>query len=89
MLGSASLGDEAETLFSWCISTAKKRAFSIVSNQYRRSYWKAATLIVACGEVMVSRGQQREAEALISEIASQFPRHRSFQDELRAARARR
>ena len=89
MFNHGSLGSEAETLLSWCLGTAKKRAASIVLNQYRRSYWKAATLITAGAEVLRLAGREREAQELISEMANQFPRHRAFQAELRQARGRR
>ena len=88
VFSNASLGQKADTLFNWCVNTAKKRANSIVENQYRKSYWKAASLITACAEVLRFRGEEGEAQALISGIRNQFPRHRSFQDELRIANTR-
>ena len=87
MFSSASL--EPQSLLDWCLRVSKKRAASIVQNQYRKSYWKAATLITACAEVLSILGQVQESQSIIAEIRNQFPRHRAFQAELRQAEARR
>ena len=89
MLSNASLGSKEEDLLDWCLSISRKRAIAIVSNQYRKSYWKAATLITACAEVLNILGGSQESQAIIAEIRSQFPRHRSFQAEMNEANARR
>jgi len=89
MFSKANLVSKEDTLLRWSLKTSRKRATSIVSNQYRKSYWKAASLITACSEVLGLQGKEQEAGSLISEIRSQFPRHRSFQAELRKAIARR
>jgi hypothetical protein len=86
MLSTASLShDQQEQVLSWCLDVAKQRASAIVSNQYRRSYNKAAGLITACAEVLRLRGKDQEAEAVLGNIRSRFPRHRAFQAELKAA----
>ena len=89
MFSNASLTEKEETLLRWCLNTSRKRANSIVQNQYRKSYWKAATLITACAEVLKIRGEGQQGQSMIDEIRNKFPRHRSFQAELREAIARR
>jgi len=74
-----------EALLSWCLDVAKQRVHTIVGNQYRGGYDKAAVLIAACAEVLQLRGGTEEARALLEEVRNSFPRHRSFQAELKAA----
>jgi hypothetical protein len=88
MFSNASLAEAEEKFLRWCLNISRKRANSIVQNQFRKSYWKAATLITACAEVLKLRGEEREVQAMIDEIRNKFPRHRSFQAELREAIAR-
>lgn len=89
MFSKASLGQREESLLDWCLNTSKKRINSIVQNQHRRSYWKAATLTIACSEVLNLRGKAQEAQGIFEEIRGKFPRHSSFQAELRTAQKRR
>jgi len=84
-----SLAEKEEKFLRWCLNISRKRANSIVQNQYRKSYWKAATLITACAEVLKTRGEERKGQSMIDEIRNKFPRHRAFQAELREAIARR
>jgi hypothetical protein len=62
----------------WCISVAKRRVNAIVGDQHRNSYGKAATLILACAEVLRSRGKHKDAYVLVNEVRNQFPNHRAF-----------
>jgi soluble cytochrome b562 len=89
MFADASLGPQEEKLLNWSLSICRKRATAIVENQYRGSYGKAAALTVACAEVLKLRGDMQKSQAFIAEIRNQFPRHRSFQSELRTAEAKR
>jgi hypothetical protein len=76
---------EQEEVLSWCLDVARRRVEAIVSGQHRRSYNKAAMLIVACAEVLRLRGEENGARELLDEVRARFPRHRSFQAELKAA----
>ncbi|MDI6791794.1 MAG: hypothetical protein QME81_02840 [bacterium] len=78
-------GEEAEKLLHWCVDVAKRRANSIVENQHRKSYDKAAVLAAACAEVLRLRRHSEQADALINGLRSQFPRHRAFLQELNTA----
>ena len=77
--------DRQERFLAWCLDVAQRRVDAIVGNQHRGSYDKAAVLIVACAEVLRLRGDVRGAEALLDDVRNRFPRHRSFQAELKVA----
>lgn len=78
-------GEEAEKLLHWCVNVAKRRVSSIVENQHRNSYDKAAVLAAACAEVLRLRRHSEQADDLINGLRSQFPRHRAFLQELNTA----
>ncbi|MFQ5792302.1 MAG: AMMECR1 domain-containing protein, partial [Acidobacteriota bacterium] len=65
--------------------TSPERVDAIVSNQYRKSYDKAAMVITACAEVLRLRGNDKEAGSLLNDVRNRFPRHRAFQAELNTA----
>jgi hypothetical protein len=58
---------------------------AIVEGLHRKSYEKAAVVVVACAEVLQARGRGTQAEKLLADLRSRFPRHRAFQDALKAA----
>ena len=89
VFSNASLDEKEESFLSWCLNISEKRATSIVQNQYRKSYWKAASLITACAEVLKIRGEEQKGRSMTDEIRNKFPRHRAFQTELEGAIARR
>ncbi|MCX7839882.1 MAG: hypothetical protein N2559_10590 [Anaerolineae bacterium] len=68
----------------WCLGVANKRVDAIVSGQHRGSYNKAAMLIGACAETLRARGDPAQADALVRQVRTRFPRHRSFLAELDA-----
>jgi hypothetical protein len=74
-----------EVFVAWCLDVARKRVESIVSNQHRGSYNKAAMLTVACTEALRLGGNASGGDAFLEAIRSRFPRHSSFQAELRSA----
>lgn len=77
-------GKQVEFL-SWCLEIAKLRVNSIVSNQHRGSYDKAAVLIAGCAEVLRLGRRDQEAEAMLEDVRLGFSRHRAFQAELKTA----
>ena len=77
--------DMQDKFLSWCLDVAQQRAVAIVGNQYRGSYNKAATVTVACAEVLRLRGDQGAANRVVDDIRNRFPRHRAFQAELKDA----
>ncbi len=79
---------QAESLLQWCVAIAEQRATAIVENLRRKSYDKAAVTAVACAEVLRLRDRGEEADELLERLRTRFPRHRSFQDELKSAVAK-
>ena len=77
--------NQQATLLAWCLEVAQKRAEAIVSGQHRKSYDKAAIVMVACAEVPRLRGEREAASGVVNGIRSRFPLHSAFQSELKAA----
>lgn len=77
--------EQQETLLAWCLEVARQRVESIVSNQHRGSYNKAAQLTVAVTEALRARGDAGRGNAFLETIRTRFPRHSAFQAELRSA----
>lgn len=69
-------------VFDWCLKIAQSRVHGIVSNQHRRAYDRAALLTAACAATLkyINPGK---AILFFNEIKNAFPRHSSFQAELR------
>jgi hypothetical protein len=85
LAGSVFSTEQQEKFLSWCVEMAMQRAAAIISNQHRKSYHKAAQVVVACAEALRLRGNGAQAERLIADIRSRFPRHSAFQAELKQA----
>lgn len=62
---------------------ALKRIDAIVGNKHRKSYWKAAQLLLAVAEVYWSNGQEADGQKLIDRIREKYHRHSAFKSELR------
>ena len=81
-----SLSNEQETYYlSWCKREVGKRVDGIISNQYRKSYYKAADLIAAMGETLANRNKTNESAAFLGLYKSKYPRHSAFKAELERA----
>ncbi|MFX0095419.1 MAG: hypothetical protein ACFFBD_27030 [Candidatus Hodarchaeota archaeon] len=76
---------EKETYLRWCKQETDKRVDAIVGNKYRKSYHKAARLLVAMGEILMAQGQKQAAKNLIQHYQQKYPRHVAFKRELEAA----
>jgi hypothetical protein len=77
--------DRQKRFLAWCLKVSEQRVNAIVSNQYRKSYGKAAVLTGACAETLQALGDKEAATSFVSEIRNRFPRHRAFQSKLKAA----
>lgn len=64
---------------------AKMRIDAIVSGKHRKSYWKAAELILAIAEVYSSNDETGKWQSLIDHFKKKFNRHSAFQKELKEA----
>jgi hypothetical protein len=62
---------------------ARKRIDAIVSNKFRKSYWKAAQLILAIAETYFSNGKPAEGQELIDHFRGKYNRHSAFKRELK------
>jgi len=79
--------DEQEKMkyFSMAKKAAKMRINAIVSNKHRKSYWKAAELILAIAETYWSNSESEKGQMLIDYFQKKYNRHSAFQRELKAA----
>ncbi len=73
-----------EKYFGLAEKIVLKRIDAIVGNKRRKSYWKAAELLLAVAEVYWSNGRSDEGRALITRISEKYKRHSAFRGELRS-----
>lgn len=72
-----------ETYYSWALKIIYARADAIVSGQFRNHYGESAALLAALGDIQGSWGATVEKGRIQSEYKRKFPRHSSFQAEMR------
>lgn len=72
---------ESEIL-EYLVKTIDARVEAIVSGGHRNSYYKAAELGTALGEVEESMGKSRGKVYRTQKYLAQFPRHRAFKSEI-------
>ena len=60
-----------------------RRIDAIVGNQHRKSYWKAAQLLLAVAEVYWSNGEMAKGQTIIDRIREKYRHHSAFRSELR------
>ncbi len=79
--------DEQEKMkyFFMAEKAAKIRINAIVSNKLRKSYWKAAELVLAIAETYWSNSESGKGQMLIDHFQKKYNRHSAFQRELKAA----
>lgn len=70
-----------EECLEWLQSIIDKRVDAIVSGSHRKSYYKAAFLVVSIGEVLEFNGIQRKEE-FINSYHKKYVRHSSFRKKL-------
>lgn len=76
--------EEKKRIFKYVTETIDQRVESIVGGSHRKSYWKAAKLGAALGEVEESQGKMNGKYLRIQGYLKQFPRHRAFKEEIGA-----
>ncbi|MEW6417554.1 MAG: hypothetical protein AB1480_05455 [Nitrospirota bacterium] len=76
-------GEERIKQIKWAASVVEKRVDAIVSNKYRRSYDKAALLLVGCVEALNLLDKSAEAQSFFDKIRSRYNRHSAFQQEIK------
>jgi len=70
-------------IIAWCLAESEKRIIAIVSNQHRGAYGRAAVLTHACTQILALIKDNVEAVKFYNKIKNAFPRHYSFQSELK------
>lgn len=73
--------EEKNKYFTWAEKIVYSRADAIVSGQYRRHYGEVAQLLAIVAEIKESMG---EKQMIFQEYKKKFPRHSSFQAEMRS-----
>lgn len=73
-------------IFEYLQHTIDERVDAIVSGGHRGSYYGAALLAAALGEVEKSMGKPLGKEQRIEKYLKAFPRHRAFKAEMQAFR---
>ncbi|MCD4670252.1 MAG: hypothetical protein K8S14_07385 [Actinomycetia bacterium] len=78
------LPPETETeIFNWCVERVSNRITEIVSNKYRKSYYKAAMLAAGVAEVMSEMQNEKASAEFLMKWKETFNRHSAFRKELR------
>jgi len=77
------LTEEQKAIYlQWCSKEIGKRVDAIIGNQYRKSYYKAANLLVAMAETMANMGEKQKGIDLIEKYRRKYPRHSAFKGDL-------
>ena len=76
--------EEKKKILKYVTETIDQRVEAIVGGSHRKSYWKAAKLGAALGEVEESQGKMNGKYLRIQGYLKQFPRHRAFKEEIGA-----
>ncbi len=80
--------EEKDRYLDWCIEETGKRIDAIVGGTHRKSYNKAAALLVSMAEVLASSDKKKKGSELIERYRQKYPHHTAFQDELEEAISR-
>lgn len=76
--------DVKKGIFIYLTETIDARVEAIVGGSHRGSYYKAARLGAALGEVEESMGKARGKAERVSKYLAEFPRYRAFKQEIKA-----
>jgi len=76
---------EEKKYLEWCIKETGERIEAIVGNQYRKSYHKAAMLLIATAETLIIQGKKSAGLDLYFKYQQRYSRHRRFQQEVKSA----
>ena len=74
---------EKQAYLSWAEKIIYSRADAIVGGQHRRQYDQVAVLLAAVGEVKESMGISGARREIFAEYKRKYPRHSSFQREMK------
>lgn len=71
----------------WCLQIAEAWCKLIVGNKHRSAYPRAASVIAACFETAVARGERVAGDRLVQQVQQRYSRHSAFRRALREAMA--
>ena len=74
--------EKEKEILAYLAGTIDQRVEAIVGGNHRKSYWKAAKLGAALGEVEESLGKKNGKSLRIQKYQKQFSRHRAFKEEI-------
>ena len=74
---------EKKRILSWAEKTVYSRADAIVSGKHRNQYAEVAVLLAMVGEIKEDMGTERAREEIFAEYKRKYPRHSSFQKEMK------
>lgn len=74
---------EKKRYLSWAEKIVYKRADTIVSGQHRNQYGEVAGLLAIVGEIKEEMGEPGARKTVFMEYKRKFPRHSSFQKEMK------
>ena len=74
---------ERKKYLAWAERIVYARADAIVSGQHRNQYGQVAALLAMAGEIKESMGMHGAQREIWARYKSKFPRHSSFQKEMR------
>ena len=76
--------EEKKKYFTWAEKIVYSRADAIVSGQHRRHYGEVAGLLALAAEIKEEMGESEAKQMIFQEYKKKFPRHSSFQAEMRS-----
>lgn len=74
---------ERKRYLAWAEKTARSRADAIVGGQHRDHYGSSAVLLALVAEIKEEMGIQGAKREIFAEYKAKFPRHSSFQAEMK------
>lgn len=74
---------EKKTYLSWAEKIVYARADAIVGGQHRNQYGEVAALLAIVGEIKESQGESNAKQEIFAVFKGKFPRHSSFQAEMK------
>jgi len=78
-------GADLERYFAVVERAVLARADAIVGGKHRKSYWKAAQLLLALAEVYWSNDQAAKGQMIVNQYRENYSRHSAFKSKLREA----
>lgn len=75
---------EQKRYLTWAEKTVYERADAIVGGQHRNKYREVAVLLEMIGEIKESEGEPKAKQEIFAEYKRKFPRHLSFQSEMKS-----